>query len=71
MRQFRKGGGKARLLDILMYGCSTSKDPDMPLPETGLAVRTAKSNLPNYLEVLADTTVSACHGASLISRSDR
>jgi hypothetical protein len=29
MKQSRKGESKERLVDILMYGWATSKDPDM------------------------------------------
>jgi hypothetical protein len=36
MKQSRKGESKERLVDILMYGWATSKDPDMLLLARGL-----------------------------------
>jgi hypothetical protein len=45
MKQSRKGESKERLVDILMYGWATSKDPDMLLLARGLP----EAKLPNYL----------------------
>ncbi|RWP79961.1 hypothetical protein [Mesorhizobium sp.] len=43
MKQSRKGESKERLVDILMYGWATSKDPDMLLLAKGLP----EAKLPN------------------------
>ena len=45
MKQSRKGESKERLVEILMYGWATSKDPDMLLP----ARRLPEAKLPIYL----------------------
>jgi hypothetical protein len=39
MKQSRKGESKERLVDILMYGWATSKDPDILLLARGYARR--------------------------------
>jgi hypothetical protein len=36
MKQSRKGESKERLVDILMYGWATSKDPDILLLARGM-----------------------------------